>query len=177
MTDYYVSTDTGIASDSNNGLSLATPWKTIRYAVNHISAGSTLHLVTHAPGAMFSSEPDMIECTVTGSRAAPIHIVGVNSSGVVDGTIATIDGSTITTPNSDGFNLQNVSYYIFRNIRILGNGLYPSNGVEIPFGISKALIFINVAVEGCNASGFNLSNSINTTLINCLEPISKLRYL
>jgi len=80
MATYYVSTS---GSDAAAGTSVGTAWATISYANSNTSAGDTVLVMADGTHNVSSAL----------TLAAAVNWVGANSSGVVDGTLATIAGT------------------------------------------------------------------------------------
>jgi len=78
--NYYVST---LGSDSNNGLSIGTAWRTIQHAVDNIGPGATVNIL----GGEYN---ERIEIFVSGTAADPIVIKNFDGNpAIIDGTGAT----------------------------------------------------------------------------------------
>ena len=73
-TDYYVSLS---GDDANNGTTLDTAWRTIDYAVDHVSAGDTIYAVPGNYGA------EHVTITTSGTESNPIKITRYGASGTI----------------------------------------------------------------------------------------------
>ena len=118
QTNYYVSPS---GNNANNG-TIASPWKTIQYAVDNVNAGATIYVNagTYAEKVVFSGSAD------SGSAGNFITLRNVN------GTTPIINGSTLTASGREGLITVKGSSYI----KIFGFELksFYSTGSATPCG-------------------------------------------
>lgn len=189
MANKYVASN---GSDSNDGTAPTDegggvgPWATLHYAFNYgngsalgnstpVVAGDVLHLVMHTVGASIgtASYTDEVRMTTAGTSTAPITIVGANAAGEIDGTLGTFDASGITDVFNDAFNVRQ-PYYVFRNIKIEGDGSSPNGGIGYSIwsgtGPLAVAVFINVHIDNINGNGFITTAGVPSqiTFINCI---------
>lgn len=188
MADKYVASN---GSDSNDGTAPTDegggvgPWATLHYAFNYgngsslgnsdpVVAGDVLHLVMHTSGASIgtASYTDEVRMATAGTHSAPITIVGANAAGDIDGTLGVFDATGITDVFNGAFNVRQ-PYYVFRNLKIEGDGSAPSAGIEYDTwsgtGPVAVAVFINVHIDNVNGDGFVTSSSPSQiAFINCL---------
>ena len=99
--------------DANNGLSLETPWKTLKHSFKLLRPGDTLNL---RGGAYYESELSIAQ---SGAPGAPITIRSYpGEQAVIDGSYA-----EFRTPGNDAWELWDGSLQIFRSVKA-----YPGAG-------------------------------------------------
>ena len=129
MTTYYVRSSGG-DDISNDGLSFANGWATLQFALDQtlapgdfIYANGTFLLDTQLDNDVNSGD--------TTQSGGEITLIGCNSSGVVDGTRATIDGTSITAGHlftiAGGIDYWKYKNLVFQNCA-MGDGLYNNTG-------------------------------------------------
>jgi len=196
--DYYV--DAAKGSDTYNGQSASTPWKTIQKAAGAVSAGSTCYV---APGQY----EGRVTITRSGTEAAPIVFKATGAGVVVNGGFllqgssavryVVIDGFTVTTPiNSSwdvwgkgcGIGLINTQYCEVRNChvnRTMREGIlvYAQSGTDSTSSsnnkirnnkIEYAGTYAGIAVTGAAqlVEGNDISHSIQHPLYPTLSTVS-----
>jgi hypothetical protein len=138
-TTYYVS-PTG--SDSNNGTSTSTPWKTITHVNSvHFNAGDT---ILFKGGSSFSGELYFAPGE-SGTAASPIT---VNSYGTGDATISGGSGSAIYAYDAAGFDIFNLT------LTGAGAGSNTGSGINFYNDDSGNTTLNYVYVNDVTASGF-----------------------
>ena len=100
---YYVSIN---GSNSNDGASLDSAWKTISYAVGRVKPGDTIYIV---PGDYGN---ELIHITINGTESDPINLTRYGSSGEI---VLTSVGSMIGTCISVSADYWNINYIHTKN--------------------------------------------------------------
>jgi len=134
--NYYVS-PTG--SDSNNGLSPSTAWKTITHASNAITLGSTGTIVHVAPGTY--SENVAISNAVPGTSSAPVTYISDTK------WAASIQPPSASSPGI----YNNAAYSIIENFDVGGSectGIQQDNTNQTAIGNN-----VHNSAQGCDNSG------------------------
>lgn len=185
MATWYVKSSDG--NDAAAGSSIGTAWNTIGRAFDmtegvHVDKGDTLKLIVVSAGDPFDNETAtiVIDHDYDGTNQLSNIMVGCNSSGNIDGTIATIDASTYTAggegiiikPGADAApGGSTEGKYIFRSIKIKNTTLddsdLPGRGWRINhffptddhWHACNDFIFIDCHAENCSDDGFTLNNS------------------
>jgi parallel beta-helix repeat protein len=132
-----------LGNDLNNGITL--PWKTLQYAVDHISAGDTIKVIAGTYAGFYME--------TSGTAAHPI---------VIDGSGATINAKNSTT--SDAINLEGASYVIINGFHIINNGSITRAGIRSV--VNEGVIIRNNVVEGMGKWGIFSGFSKNITIEN-----------
>ncbi len=184
MSTWYVKSSGG--SDTAAGSAIGTAWNTIGRAFDmtegvHVSWGDTLKLIVTSPGDPFDNDTAtiIIDHDYDTTNQLSNIMVGCNSSGDIDGTIATIDASTYTVGGEgiiikpgadDAFEGSVGGNYIFRSIKIKNttseSSEFPGRGWRINhyypndyWNSCSDFIFIDCHTENCADDGFTLNNS------------------
>ena len=113
--NYYVST---VGNNSNNGLSVASAWRTIQHAVNNIGPGATVNIL----GGEYNEK---VEIFVSGTSSNPITITNF------DGTPAIIDGTGTTTALDAMLAIFDQDYIIIDGLVIRDNIQNDAQGILI----------------------------------------------
>lgn len=158
-TRYYVSTS---GSNTNNGLTVSTPWQTIQYAEAHaIAVGDVIAL---KKGDIWLTD-----------LALGIHHGGISGNPIIwDGALWGSGANAIirssgnrTSPNLSVVNIIGCSYVTFQNITVDGNNTYTfglviggTNNMYSPGGIQNAEKGIIVQ----NSSVLNIGNGATYAL-------------
>ena len=118
VTTYYVSGDNG--NDANAGTSLLASWQTIQKAFDELAAGNIVdgdevRILKTSDDATHYGISAKLTCTWSGRE---VLITGANSSGVVDGTVVTINGRGLdgSTPMME-ISVGTADYTIFANLK------------------------------------------------------------
>lgn len=162
MANRYVRTTGG--SDANGGTSVADGWATVQFAVDNISTGDTLYLCVMGGGETFTPSAAIDVDAFSTVNSAATTLVGANSSGTIDGTVAEID-ATSTSAGTDAITLKpnspsaNDGNMIFRNIRITNAkrdawriGEYNAGGGIL--NLVGDFVFINCHANDAGSRGF-----------------------
>ena len=152
MTDFYV--NPAIGNDTNNGLgnTPAQAWATLQKAIDTVVGGDTVYLVSAGSG---NDETPLLEIDfdgATGTPATPVCFIGVNSSGVDDGTRYVIDGGLLGAGLSLFKFYTTGSYYFFKNIE-LNNA--KDNACELAGAGTYPLLFTNCVFHGSTNSAID----------------------
>lgn len=145
-TYYYVSPS---GSDSNDGTSKSTPFKTITTAVSKASAGTTIFLMngTHS----YSST---IKLSKIGTSSAPIKILNYSGHSPVVDFSAMAESST-----NRGFQLSG-DYWIIAGLTIQNAG---DNGIHISGNNNRVQ---DCYITGCHDTGLQISNGGSYNWVN-----------
>jgi len=176
-TNYYVSPN---GWDSNDGLTIATPWKSVNYAVQRAYAGDTIYLMDG------TWTDEQVYFGRAGNATNPIKMVrysgnptlygGNHAISIQDSSYITLDGITISH-SKDGLDVRNSNSINLFNITIL-DPLYASSGLSIMDGSHDVLVD-SCRIEGdawnsLQISGRNSQNGLwmynissNITINNC----------
>lgn len=153
MSIYWV--NPAIGSDGNDGSAndAAHAWATIQKAIDTITAAEhTIYLVSAGTG---NDEQPSVEIDfdgASGAKGAIISFIGVNPSGVDDGTRYVIDGNSLGAGLSLWKFYTSGSYYYFKNIE-LNNA--KDNACELAGASSYPLFFNNVVLHGSTNSAID----------------------
>ncbi len=167
-TTYYVSTGPD-GSDSNNGLNITNttgptgPFATVAKGAISIAIKDTLLLVTNTAGDVFNETTTVEFSGITPQEGDPPQfIIGVNSVGVDDGTIAKVDGHSIWIKQGPDFGTNNFNNMLFKNVKVqncTGAGWQVGEignpaGPNFPIYASNNT-FINCHAMNCEKEGFS----------------------
>jgi len=152
MTTYYVDP---AASGSNDGSSWTDAWTDFQSAATNAVAGDTVYMrgsQTPSAAITFANPGDL--------TSGLIKYIGVNSSGVNDGTRFELDGgSTLSAVISqDGKN-----YLWFENIEVYGATGYGWTGTAD----NSHCVYINVCCNNNGGAGFNTDKVKKCVFILC----------
>jgi hypothetical protein len=145
---YYV--DGAQGSDQNDGLTLATAWKTIQKSFDAAVAGSTVMI----RGGIYYEQ---LTVRVSGTAGNPVTFTNYNSEQVI------IDGSKIT--GTTILTIADKSYLVFKNLTV--QNITKNNAVGILLSAGKTggvndVTFRNVALKGINWTS-NVSATPNSS--------------
>jgi Right handed beta helix region len=152
-TNFYVS-PTG--SDSNNGTSTTSAWKTIQHAMNSVSAGSTVNV-------MAGTYTESVTINVSGSASAgPVTLQNYSGqAAIIDGTGLTVSGQTgLININGQsyvtvqGLEIRNYSTSSTANVPI---GIYITGGGSNISILNNHIHNIKTSASGCNANALGMA--------------------
>lgn len=142
QTHYYVDKATG--SDSNNGSSTATAWKTIQKAATSATANSIVHIKT---GTYYEN----VTINTNGATGSPIVFSGYGGPVILDGT---------GTSGSTMLSITNRSNLTFENLTIQNNIKTHSKGISLTTatGTCNNITFRNININhiGWTSNAANL---------------------
>lgn len=173
MATYYVSTATGLDTDS--GLTEALAWKTVDKAMNTVAAGDKVWV--KADGN-YNEKPSV---NTVGTSATPIVFEGYTST-PGDGGRATVDGQS--SRNSclvDSVGAGTDTFYVFKNFRFtgstganvtLGGDFYTFKNCKFDTGASTGLVCGATACEVCEftsngGTGAIFNNAVGGLFVGC----------
>lgn len=155
-------------NDSNNGLSISTPWRTVQKAANTVGAGS----VVCVRGGTYNEK---VTINVSGTAGAYITFQNYASE------IAILDGTGITVPSGDNgmVFIQDRAYVVFkgfeiRNYKTSSNGVVPigvrvvgtAHHIEIRNNKIHHIEHNGSAKNGTDAHGLAVHGTSGTTSLN-----------
>jgi len=120
----YVSTS---GSDSNNGLSQASAWKTLSKAAATVTAGTTVYV----GGGTYTEQ---LKFTKSGTESAPIIFISANrqASSTSSGN-SVIDGSNLSGGNKNGVLFAGVSYVHLIGFEV--KNVISGSASDVPIGV------------------------------------------
>ncbi|MBK8206636.1 MAG: right-handed parallel beta-helix repeat-containing protein [Planctomycetes bacterium] len=124
---YYVD-DSGAASDSNNGTSAATPWRTLQHAANQVVAGDIVEVADGSYSRMTLSNKN-------GTSGSPIVFRASGTGAIINSGTS----SSVSPDNRDAIKITFSSYIII-------HGLRTQNAFRAGCRVDYAP---NVTVQGC----------------------------
>ena len=168
MSTYYVDPD---ATGSDTGAEQTNAWTSLQRAIDGTNGTQPTAGDIVKCRADGTSADETITVLIdidgnTGTAAAPIQYVGVNSSWVDDGTQYKIVGDAGTTPvNILSFSSATVDYNQFKNFRVSGAS---SHGINFSTPGPSYNGLDNVASLDNGGGGVNLQSCNYGTLFRCL---------
>lgn len=174
MSLYYCSASTG--NDSTGNGTLATPWLSVKKALQTITPSGSGDTIYMAPG----TDRTVISVTITPTAASPITVIGdvANSrgfSGVNPGecivTAYTTNDTTAPSASST-VDLNGKSYINFQNITFYSGGSFTGGAVKATTSHSHDITFTDCAfVQGANANTIDYTEAAqaisNWTIDRC----------
>ncbi|OPY57173.1 MAG: hypothetical protein A4E55_01830 [Pelotomaculum sp. PtaU1.Bin035] len=134
--------------DDNNTGSLASPWKTLQHAVNHLQPGGKL-LIREG------SYKEYVSLKRSGTSENPIIV------GVFQNEEAVLDGEGVGSKY--GFNFEfGVSFVSLSGLKVKNFKKY---GVAL-WGENRSIVINNVEVQGCG-TGLHIISAVNLVIENC----------
>lgn len=161
MANYYVRTSGG--NNGNTGLSVAQGWDTITYAETQAVAGDIIYLCVMAGGEEFTPAATITFDVSGDDTSGAICWAGADSDGQLDGTVAVVDGSSVT---GKVFQITGDRHF-FRDIQLKDGG----SGIEgWEISGTTGSTFLRCEAVNNNGSGFSLiGGCLECLFVNCLS--------
>jgi len=160
MTDYYVEPAVGNDANAGTDWGAGNSWATIQKAADTATAGDTVYL----KGTETLTAQVDFDTNAGDNTNGYIKFIGVNSSGVNDGTMFVVDGDKDNT-NIDGLVFSNPTAYLyFENIEIKN---VDNDGVTHSGTSTPSCVFINCLFHDCGAFGFDGYRFTRCIFIRC----------